>query len=75
MIMVMPEAGRKRYWLLRAVDNEDETLDFLGHSRRNTKAAKIQMRKLLEKQGFATNRIVTDKLRSYPPVFGHRASR
>jgi len=60
---------RKHYWLWRAVDNEGEVLDFLVQSRRNTKAAKKLMRKLLKKQGFAPTRIVTDKLRSYPSAF------
>jgi len=60
---------RKRYWLWRAVDNEGEVLDFLVQSRRNTKAAKKLIRKLLKKQGFAPSRIVTDKLRSYPAAF------
>ena len=56
---------RRRYWLWRAVDNEGEVLDFLVQSRRNAKAAKKLMKKLLKKQGFAPTRIVTDKLRSY----------
>ena len=60
---------RKRYWLWRAVDNEGEVLDFLVQSRRNAKAAKKLMKKLLKKQGFAPSRVVTDKLRSYPPAF------
>ncbi len=60
---------RKRYWLWRAVDNEGEVLDFLVQSRRNAKAAKKLMKKLLKKQGFAPTRIVTDKLRSYPSAF------
>lgn len=60
---------RKHYWLWRAVDNEGEVLDFLIQSRRNTKAAKKLMRKLLKKQGFALSRIMTDKLRSYPAAF------
>jgi transposase-like protein len=38
-------------------------------SRRNAKAAKKLMKKLLKKQGFAPSRVVTDKLRSYPPAF------
>ena len=57
---------QKRYWLWRAVDNEGEVLDFLVHIRRNTKAAKKLMKRLLKKQGFAPSRIMTDKLRSYP---------
>ncbi len=60
---------RKRYWLSRAVDNEGEVLDFLVQSRRNTKAAKKLMKRLLKKQGFAPSRVVTDKLRSYPAAF------
>jgi transposase-like protein len=60
---------RKRYWLWRAVDNEGEVLDFLVQSRRNARAAKKMMMKLLKKQGFAPTRIVTDKLRSYPSAF------
>jgi putative transposase len=60
---------RKRHWLWRAVDNEGEVLDFLVQSRRNAKAAKRLMRKLLKKHGFAPTRVVTDKLRSYPPAF------
>ncbi len=38
-------------------------------SRRNAKAAKKLMKKLLKKQGFAPSRVVTDKLRSYPAAF------
>jgi transposase-like protein len=60
---------RKRYWLWRAVDNEGEVLDVLVQSRRNAKAAKKLMKKLLKKQGFAPTRIVTDKLCSYPSAF------
>jgi putative transposase len=56
---------RKRYRLRRAVDNEGEVLDFLVQSRRDAKAAKKLMKKLLRKHGFAPSRIVTDKLRSY----------
>ena len=60
---------RKRYWLWRAVDNEGEVLDFLVQRKRDAKAAKKLMKKLLKKQGFAPSRIVTDKLRSYPAAF------
>ena len=66
--MVLVIRGQ-RYWLWRAVDNEGEFLDFLVQSRRNAKAAKKLMKKLLKKQGFAPSRVVTDKLRSYPPAF------
>ncbi len=60
---------RKRYWLWRAVDNEGEVLDFLVQRRRDAKAARKLMKKLLKKQGFAPTGIVTDKLRSYPSAF------
>ncbi len=60
---------RKRYWLWRAVDNEGEVLDFLVQSKRDAKAAKKLMKKLLRKQGFTPTRIVTDKFRSYPSAF------
>lgn len=58
-----------RYWLWRAVDNEGEVLDFLVQRKRDTKAAKKLMKKLLKKHGFAPTRVVTDKLRSYPAAF------
>ncbi len=60
---------RKRYWLWRAVDNEGEVLDFLVQRRRDAKAARKLMKKLLKKQGFAPSRVVTDKLRSYASAF------
>jgi len=60
---------RRHYWLWRAVDNEGDVLDFLVQRKRNAEAAEKLMKKLLEKQGFAPSRIVTDKLRSYPSAF------
>ncbi len=60
---------RKRTWRWRAVDNEGEVLDFLVQRRCNAKAARKLMKKLLERQGFAPSRVVTDKLRSYPSAF------
>ena len=62
--MIVMIKGKKQY-LWRAVDAEGEVLDFLVQSRRNTKAARRLMRKLLKKQGFAPSTMVTDKLRSY----------
>lgn len=56
----------EHYWLWRAVDNEGEVLDFLVQRRRNAKAARRLMKKLLKKQGLAPTRIVTDGLGSYP---------
>ena len=59
----------KKHWLWRAVDNEGEELDFFVQTRRNAKAAKKLMKKLLKKYGFAPSRIVTDKFASYPAAF------
>ena len=55
----------QRSYLWRAVDNEGEVLEILVQSRRNKRAALRLMRKLLKKQGFAPDVIVTDKLPSY----------
>jgi len=57
-------AGRQ-FWLWRAVDDEGEVLDLLVQRRRDKTAAVKLMRKLLKKQGFAPDVLVTDKLRSY----------
>jgi transposase-like protein len=55
----------KRMYLWRAVDSEGEVLDLLVQARRDTAAALRLMRKLLKKQGYAPDQIVTDKLGSY----------
>ena len=57
--------GARQFWLWRAVDSEGEVLDVLVQSKRNTAAAVKLMQKLLRKQGFAPETIVTDKLGSY----------
>ncbi|MBV9199533.1 MAG: IS6 family transposase [Alphaproteobacteria bacterium] len=44
-------------------------LDMLVQRRRDSRAALRLMRKLLKKQGFAPNLLVTDKLRSYASTF------
>jgi putative transposase len=62
--VVISIAGRK-HWLWRAVDQHGVVLDILVQSRRNTKAAKRLLRKLLKKQGMAPRVIITDKLGSY----------
>src|SRR5437868_5058912 len=53
----------------RAIDAEGEALDCLVQSRRDKRAAKKLMRKLLKKHGFAPSRLVTDHLKSYPAAF------
>ncbi len=55
----------KRSYLWRAVDGEGELLDILVQSHRNKTAALKLMRKLLKKQGFVPDAIITDKLPSY----------
>jgi transposase-like protein len=55
----------KQFWLWRAVDSEGEVLDLLVQRRRNKAAAVKLMRKLLKKQRFAPDLLVTDRLRSY----------
>jgi putative transposase len=57
-------AGRK-HWLWRAVDQHGVVFDILVQSRRNAKAAKRLLRKLLKKQGIAPRVMITDKLPSY----------
>jgi len=54
-----------RFWLWRAVDDEGEVLDLLVQRRRDQVAAVKLMRKLLKRQGFAPEVLVTDRLRSY----------
>jgi putative transposase len=62
--MVVTIAGKKHY-LWRAVDQDGFVLEALVQSRRDKKAAKRLLRKLLKKQGRAPRVMVTDKLRSY----------
>lgn len=54
----------KKQWLWRAVDQHGNSLEILVQSRRNTKAAKRFMRKLMKQYGIPRV-IITDKLRSY----------
>ena len=62
--VVITIAGRK-HWLWRAVDQDGYVLDEIVQARRNTKAAKRLLARLLKKQGIAPKRMITDKLRSY----------
>jgi hypothetical protein len=50
---------------VRAVDDEGEFLDLLVQRRRDKPAAVKLIPKLLKKQGFAPEVLVTNKLRSY----------
>jgi putative transposase len=62
--VVISIAGKK-HWLWRAVDQAGFVLDVLVQSRRDKKAAKRLLRKLLKKQGRAPRVLITDKLKSY----------
>jgi putative transposase len=61
--VVISIAGKK-HWLWRAVDQDGHVLDEIVQNRRNTKAAKRLLMRLLKKQGVAPKRMITDKLRS-----------
>jgi putative transposase len=50
------------HWLWRAVDQHGVVLDVLVQSRRDGKAAKRLLRKLLRRQGRAPRVMITDKL-------------
>jgi putative transposase len=76
---VVTIAGQK-HWLWRAVDQDGYVLDEIVQSRRNTKAAKRLLRRLLKKQGCRPRRMITDKLGSYAaarrqmmPMIEHRS--
>ena len=57
--------GGKQMYLWRAVDAEGEVLDVLLQAKRDTKAARKLMRKLLKKQGMAPDEWITDKNPAY----------
>jgi putative transposase len=56
---------KQQHYLWRAVDSEGNVLDVLLQRQRDTKAAERFFRKLLKKQGFVPQVIVTGKLKSY----------
>ena len=62
---VVVRIGGKKHWLWRAVDQDGYVLDEIVQGRRNTKAAKRLLVRLVKQQGCLPKRIVTDKLRSY----------
>ncbi|WP_114187839.1 IS6 family transposase [Microvirga aerophila] len=55
----------KKHWLWRAVDQDGYVLDEIVQDRRDTKAAKRLLKRLLRKQGGPPRRMITDKLGSY----------
>src|SRR3954471_1925267 len=54
-----------KHWLWRAVDQDGFVLDVLVQSRRDKKAAKRLLRKLLKRQTRVPRVLITDKLASY----------
>jgi putative transposase len=62
--VVITIAG-ETHWLWRAVDQDGYVLDEIVQARRNTKAAKRLLKRLLKKQGCPPRRMITDKLGSY----------
>src|SRR5919206_3819761 len=62
--VVLKIAGQT-HWLWRAVDQHGVVLDVLVQRRRDKKAAKRLLRKLLKRQGRAPRVMITDKLKSY----------
>ncbi|KZL04994.1 Integrase core domain protein [Pseudovibrio sp. Ad26] len=62
--VVISIQGMRRY-LWRAVDQDGYILDEILQKRRNTKAAKRLLTRLLKQQGVAPKRMITDKLGSY----------
>jgi putative transposase len=74
-------AGQK-HWLWRAVDQDGYVLDEIVQTRRDPKAAKRLLKRLLKKQGCPPRRMITDKLGSYAaarrqimPAVAHRSHR
>ncbi len=70
------------HWLWRAVDQHGVVLDEVLQRRRDKRAAKRLLVKLLKRQGWTPRRIVTDKLASYgaarrevAPSIEHRSHR
>src|SRR5260370_6174779 len=62
--MVFSIAGRRMY-MWGEDESEGEVMDIMVQPRRDKVAEVKLLRKLLKRQGFAPNVIVTDKLRSY----------
>ena len=63
--------GDKKHWLWRAVDQDGYNLDEIVQSRRDAKAARCLLRRLLKKQGCPPRRMITEKLGSYAAARRH----
>jgi putative transposase len=62
--VVISIAGQK-HWLWQAVDQDGYVLDEIVQTRRDTKAAKRLLARLMKQQGGPPRRMITDKLGSY----------
>src|SRR5918912_514722 len=62
--------GGKKHWLWRAVDQDGMVLDVLVQSRRDKRAARRLLRKLLKRQMRPPRVLITDKLASYSAAKG-----
>ena len=62
---VFVKIAGKSFWLWRAVDQNGVVLDEILQRRRDKKAAKRLLYRLMKRHGFVPKRFITDKLRSY----------
>src|SRR5215216_2297307 len=62
---VAVKIASKKHWLWRAVDQDGIVLDIFVQSRRDKRAAKRLLRKLLKRQMRPPRVMITDKLASY----------
>jgi len=64
----------ERHFLWHAVDQDGFVLEVLGQKRRDIRAARRLIRKLLSSHGAVPRVMVTDKLRSTAPPIGRSVS-
>lgn len=62
---VVVKIQSRKFWLWRAVDQNGVVLDEILQRKRDRKAAKRLLFRLMKKQGKMPKRFITDKLRSY----------
>ncbi|MFG6661409.1 IS6 family transposase [Sulfitobacter sp. 915] len=62
---VVVKIASQSYWLWRAVDQHGVVLEEILQPRRDKRAAKRLLIKLMKRWSFVPKRIITDKLRSY----------
>jgi transposase-like protein len=65
----------KKHWLWRAVDQDGVVLDILVQCRRDKRAVKRLLQKLLKKQRRPPRVLITDKLASYGAAKGEMMPR